>query len=163
MKKVLLIALLALPVALSAQTKGVATTTPTPQKESKNMPQPKDAQNAFVELIISENTAGGATMRFDVGKEQPSYFADKELIQQLAEMRGFQVANTPDAFSYLMSIGFRFIDSYQVKLGDRQETHLIFQRDIRRGKETAPATKPAESTRPPANNPRVTAPAQQKK
>jgi len=164
MKKVVLIAFLALPVALNAQTKGAVTATPPAQKENRNMPPPKEAQTVIVELVITENTAGGVSMRFDAGKEQPSYFQDKELVQQLSDMRGYGVYSAPDAFNYLNSLGFRYIDSYQLPLSGRSETHLIFQRDIRRSREGADATKPAETTRQPTNNPRATTPpAPQKK
>jgi len=164
MKKVLLIALLALPFALTAQTKGGATPAAPAQRENKNMPAPKEAQTVIVELVITENTAGGVSMRFDAGKEQPSYFQDKELVQQLADMRSYAVYSAPDAFNYLQSLGFRYIDSYQLPLNGRQETHLIFQRDLRRGREGGEATKPAEPPRQPTNNPRATTPpAPQKK
>ncbi len=163
MKKVVLIALFAVPVAFSAQTKDGAAVTAPAKKESQGTPAPESPQAVIAELIITENTGGGTTMRFDVGKSQPSYFSDKELVQQLAEMRGYQVYNVPDAMSYLLSVGFRYIDTYQVTLKERSETHLIFQKDVRRTKESGDATKPAATTRPPASNPRVNAPTPQKK
>jgi hypothetical protein len=158
MKKVILIAFLALPLALSAQTKGAVTSTSPAQKEPRNMPPPREAQTVIVELVITENTAGGVSMRFDSGKEQPTYLSDKELVQQLADLRSYAVYSAPDAFNYLNSLGFRYIDSYQLPLSGRSETHLVFQRDLRRGREGSEAPRPADPTRQPTNNPRATTP-----
>ena len=132
MKKVLILALFAMPLCAFAQGKTPAAET---KKESKQMEAVKEPQVIYMELQITESTAGGTSMRFDVGKEQMSGISDKEFVAKLAEMRSMAVSNVPDAMTYLAANGFRFMSSYSVNLKDRSETHLVFEREMVRRKE----------------------------
>jgi|GEM_PF-3089026 len=155
MKKVLIMAIFAMPLMVFAQGKTAAAET---KKESKQMEAVKDPQVIYMELQITESTAGGANIRFDVGKEQISGISDKELLVKLAEMRSMVVSNVPDAMTYLAANGFLFMSSYSLNFKDRSETHLVFERDMVRRKER-PVT-PEAPAKPATNAPTLsTAPA----
>jgi len=144
MKHILMILALFAAALTQAQTRP-AVTSQQPVKDTSPMPRQVDPQIIVVELLVTENTAGGVSLSFDVGREQPTYFTDKEFAQQLIDMRKYSIASIPDGFSYLSGLGFRFVASYDLMLNGRNETHLVFERDNPRRRE-----KPDQGAEPPA-------------
>ena len=148
MKKFVLIALMAMPVLVSAQDKTAAIAPANKPQESKFAIS--NPEIIFLELIISTNPAGAQTIRADFGREILSSLSDKELIKQLAEMRSVVFPTVPDAMNYLTSLGYKFQQNYVTydKENKPEATHMVFEKRMpRRQMEAKPrpeGSKPAE-------------------
>lgn len=145
MKKFVIIALMALPVAAFAQDKpGVATAAKT-QENKFAIPNP---EVIFLELIVSTNPAGAQTIRADFGREILAGLSDKELVKQLSEMRSMMFPTVPDAMNYLSSLGYKYQNNYMTydKENKPEATHMIFEKRMpRRQPEAKP--RPAEGVK----------------
>lgn len=132
MKKMLIVALMAVPMLASAQDKGSAVTAPVKNPENKFAIANPDV--LFLELIISTNMTGAQTIRVDFGREILTGLTDKEMIQQLSELRSTVFPSVPDAMNYLASVGYKFQQTYITYDKDSKPdaTHMIFEKRMPR-------------------------------
>jgi hypothetical protein len=146
MKKMMIVAMMALPFAASAQDKGAAIAPAA--KAPDNKFAIANPEVIFVELILGTNPAGAQTIRADFGREILAGLSDKELIKQLSEMRSMPFPTVPDAMNYLSSMGYKFQQNYVAydKDGKPESTHMVFEKRMAR---RAPDGAPKPMT-PPA-------------
>jgi len=144
MKKIIMLAIAALPLFSIAQDKEKAAgTTATTAKTSMQNPEV-----IYMELICGLNNAGGTSIRADFGRDILTSLNDKEAIQQLSDMRSMTFASMPDAMNYLAAQGFKFQQNYETADKDgKHETHIVYEKRMpRKGQEGA--NKPTRPERP---------------
>jgi len=152
MKKMMIVAMMALPFAASAQDKNAAIASPS--KAAENKFAIANPEVIFIELILGTNPAGAQTIRADFGREILAGLSDKELIKQLSEMRSMVFPTVPDAMNYLSSQGYKFQQNYVTydKEAKPDATHMVFEKRMaRRAPEGAP--KPMPQPNKPQPNP----------
>lgn len=154
MKKLIIYALLALPLISQSQDKGTAQPA---TKTTDNKFALENPELIYLDLVISSNSVGGSTIRADYGKEISTSMTDKETAKQLMDLRTTQFPSTPDAMNYLASIGFKYLDTYSVSDKEgKPETHILFEKRIMkrpnpnatRPERPTEGTKPAEPAKP---------------
>lgn len=128
MKKFLLLAMLAAPVIGFAQSKPQAQEG---EKQKAGQFSVANPEAVHLEVIIAE-TSVGSSIRVDYGREQMNSIQDKDLVAQLTELRSTQLNSMPDLTAYLSSIGFKYVSSYQIMVGGKNETHLMFEKRLGR-------------------------------
>lgn len=128
MKKFLLVAMMAAPVFGFAQSKPQ---TQEGEKQKAGQFSVANPEAVHLEVIIAE-TSVGSSIRVDYGREQLANIQDKDLTAQLTELRSTQISSVPDITAYLSSIGFKYISSYQIVVGGKNETHLMFEKRLGR-------------------------------
>lgn len=132
MKKLLMIALAALPFFANAQDKGTVAATSAP-KPNENKFAIENPEVIFVELISSTNSAGAQVIKADFGREILSALSDKELAKQLTELRSTTFPSMPDAMNYLASMGYKLQQNYVVTDKDgKTETHFVYEKRLPR-------------------------------
>jgi hypothetical protein len=171
MKKIIMIAIAALPVFSFAQDKErpAATTTPatTQAKPNENKFAIENPEVIYLELVVGTNSAGAQTIKADFGREILSSLADKELAKQLTELRTLAFPSVPDAMNYLANQGYKLQQNYETT--DREgkvDTHFLFEKRMARKQQagdgvakprperpTEGQTKPAATTRPAERTP----------
>lgn len=132
MKKLLMLAIAALPFFANAQDKGTvaATTAPKPNENKFAIENP---EVIFVELIAGTNSAGALVIKADFGREILSGLSDKELAKQLSELRSTTFPSMPDAMNYLASLGYKLQQNYVIADKDgKNETHFIYEKRLPR-------------------------------
>jgi len=172
MKKIIILALAALPLFSIAQDKATASAPSKPMVDNKFAIA--NPEVIFVELIVGTNSAGAQTIKADFGREILSSLSDKELAKQLTEMRTMTFPSMPDAMNYLASQGYKFQQNYQTADKDgKVDTHFVYEKrmarkqggeggvakprperptdgnakpatDVNNGKEKTPTTRPDE-------------------
>jgi len=154
MKKLIIYALLAMPLLSQAQDKGTATPA---NKTSDNKFAIENPESIHLDLVISTNSVGGTVIRADFGKEIATSMTDKETSKQLLELRSIPFPSVPDAMNYLSSISFKYLDTYSTSDKEgKSETHILFEKrmmkkpnsNATRPERPTEGTKPAEFTKP---------------
>src|SRR5262245_37777941 len=98
MKKIMILALAALPVFGMAQDKEKAAATTTTTTAAKPEGKGGDSPEViYVELIAGTNSTGAMTLRTDFGRDVLATLTDKELVKQLTDMRTMNFPSMPDA------------------------------------------------------------------
>ncbi|MCC6599216.1 MAG: hypothetical protein IT223_00915 [Crocinitomicaceae bacterium] len=140
MKKIIGILLFSTPFFFYSQTKGTTATAPAPAAGTRETAKAPAGQSKFgvfnpetiyIELIVGETTMG-TSIRVDYGRELLNGLNDKELINQISDLRSASFSSVPDAMNYLTSIGFRYLSSYNVTVNTKSEAHLLFDRRLSR-------------------------------
>ncbi len=155
MKKILILALAAMPFFAIAQDKTTTGTAATPAKTSDNKFAIESPEVIFVELIAGTNSAGAQTIKADFGREIISALTDKELTKQLTELRTMTFPSMPDALNYMSSLGYKFQQNYVTHDKDNKtETHFVFEKRLPRkpgadGGVGKPRPERPEGNRPP--------------
>jgi hypothetical protein len=145
MKKLMILALAAMPFLASAQDKPATTAAAKPQESKFAVANP---ETIFLELVIENNAMGGSLIRVDFGRDLLASIQDKELAKQLSELRTANFTNVPDAMNYLASIGFKYSSTYPTFDKDNKtQTHLVFEKRLPR--------KPNGEGQPKPNRPEV--------
>jgi hypothetical protein len=180
MKKVIILALAALPLFSIAQDKERPATATTPAgtqaKQNENKFAIENPEVIFLELVVGTNSAGAQTIKVDFGREIISSLTDKELAKQLTELRTTAFPTVPDGMNYLASKGYKLQQNYQT--ADKEgkiETHFVFEKRMARKqtsgdgvakprpeRPTEGQPKPAATTRPVEKTP-ATKPDEKKK
>lgn len=133
MKKILILALAAMPIFAFAQDKPTTGNTSTPAKTSDNKFAIESPEVIFVELISSTNSAGAQVIKADFGREIISALTDKELSKQLTELRTMSFPTMPDALNYMASLGYKFQQNYVTYDKDNKaDTHFVFEKRLPR-------------------------------
>jgi hypothetical protein len=129
MKKILIIAMLALPVAGFSQaqlTKGDAAAT---EQRKQARPNMESVEAIYVELVVSSNEKEGQTIRTQMASDAIEKTTDKESAIQLKELSDKAYKTVPDAMADLASMNFKFVTSYQLTGKDGKPTaHLVFEK-----------------------------------
>ncbi len=165
MKKIIMIALAALPVFAMAQDKKEAPQAATTSTKTNDKPVLTNPEAIFIELVITQGPVG-SMIKADVGREVIASLTDKELVKQLGDIRSMQFNNMPDAMNYLSSNGYKYQNTYVTYDKDNKpETHIVFEKRLMKrpssdggakpGKPERPATemKPADNTKPADKKP----------
>lgn len=150
MKKLLILAIAAIPFFASAQERATTGTTATPAKTSDNKFALANPEVIYLELIASTNSAGALVIKADFGREIISALEDKELTKQLTELRTMNFPSMPDAMNYLASLGYKLQQSYSMhdKEG-KSDTHFVYEKRLPRRAGNEGTTKPRpEGSRP---------------
>jgi len=152
MKKMMIVAMMALPFVALAQDKGTAIAPAA--KAADNKFAISNPEVIFVELILGTNPAGAQTIRADFGREILAGLSDKELIKQLSEMRSMVFPSVPDAMNLLVSQGYKFQQNYVSydKEGKPESTHMVFEKRMARRAPEGGA-KPMPQPNKPQPNP----------
>ena len=146
MKKIIVLAIAALPLFAFAQDK--KETVQGSDAKTTEKPVLSNPENIFIELVITQGPVG-SVIKADVGRETLAGLSDKELVKQLGELRTTPFSNMPDALNFLASIGFKYQNSYIVYDKDgKAETHLVFEKRINKKPAGDGSTKPARPERP---------------
>lgn len=165
MKKLMMILLLAAPVALLAQ----GTKPATPAQPGKPGEPGKEGarfvpESVFADIIVVTTNSNGnvnTNIRVDFGKEIYDLLTDKDLLQQITAIRSMNFSSVPDAVNYLNSVGFRFVTNYTTNGSLGTDTHILMEkRIVKRGQDPSstpqrppqgmeqPGTRPAENPTP---------------
>lgn len=148
MKKILVLAIAALPLFAFAQDK--KETVQGSEVKPSEKPVLSNPENIFIELVVTQGPVG-SVIKADVGRESIASLSDKELVKQLGELRTTSFSNMPDALNFLAGIGFKFQNSYIIYDKDgKPETHLVFEKRINKKPAGDGAAKPARPERPAA-------------
>ena len=146
MKKILVLAIAALPLFAFAQDK--KETVQKSDAKTTEKPVLTNPENIFIELVVTQGPVG-SIIKADVGRESITTLSDKELVKQLGELRTTSFSNMPDALNFLASIGFKYQNSYIVYDKDgKAETHLVFEKRINKKPAGDGTSKPARPERP---------------
>jgi hypothetical protein len=156
MKRIVLTALIAFPLVAMSQTRTAPAAGENTQKSALTV---QDPEVLYVELVITESTAGGTNMRLDPGRDQFAGITDKEVLSQLSGFRAIPITTVPDAMTYLASLGYKYSGDYNVTFKERHETHLLFEKRTGRKpgtsieRPTPPVRKPTGEVPTPAPAP----------
>ncbi len=128
MKKIIVLAIAALPLFVMAQDK--KETAPTTSTKATEKPALNNPEMIFMELVVAQGPTG-TVIKADVGRDIISSLTDKELIKQLNDVRAMTFSNMPDAMNYLASIGFKYQSTYVTYDKDgKADSHLVFEKRI---------------------------------
>jgi hypothetical protein len=140
MKKLIVLAMAALPMFAMAQEKEKTADKPAAKPEIQRPVTPGNPESIFIELIIAQ-TSVGSKIKADFGRELLTNVTDKELIQTLSELRNKEFMTMPDAMNALGLEGFKFVTNYTTKDKDnKEEVHMVFEKRMMK--------KPAGGARP---------------
>jgi hypothetical protein len=156
MKKMLILALAALPLFGIAQDKEKqgTTTTTAPAKTQENKFAIENPEVIFVELVVSTAPNGTTAIRADFGREILTALSDKDLVKQLTELRSMSFPSMPDAMNYLANQGFKFQQNYTFSDKDgKQENHFVFEKRMPRKGAADGSAKPNRPERPEGTKP----------
>lgn len=130
MKKILMIAMMALPVAAFSQ--AALTKADSPSAETKTRqprPNTESVEAIYVELVVSYNEKEGQTVKTQFGSEAFEKITDKESLVQMKELSERTYKTVPDAMAHLTSMNFKFLTSYELPGKDgKNSAHLIFEK-----------------------------------
>jgi hypothetical protein len=141
MKKLVVLAMAALPMFAMAQEKEKTNATPPAKPEIQRPNSANGPESIFIELIITQTSVGNK-IKADFGRELMSSLNDKELVQTLSDLRNADYATMPDAMNALAMQGFKFVTNYSVKDKDnKEEVHMVFEKRLMR-KPNAGSGKP---------------------
>ena len=149
MKKLIVMALAALPMCAMAQDKGKTSDNAPVKPEVQRPVTTNNPESIFIELIVAQTNVGNK-IKMDYGRELLSNVNDKELVQTLSDMRNTDFQTMPDAMNYLAVQGFKFVTNYTLKDKDgKDELHIVFEKRMMKkpgsGRpEGRPDAKPAE-------------------
>jgi hypothetical protein len=151
MKKLVVLALAALPMFAMAQEKEKTSANAPAKPEVQRPVTTNNPESVFIELIISQ-TAVGNKMKVDFGREIMGSVNDKELVQALSDLRNMDFATMPDALNHLGTQGFKFVTNYTLKdKENKDEVHMVFEKRMMKkpgngsGRpEVRPEPKPSE-------------------
>jgi len=160
MKKLLVIALAALPMIFSAQDAPAGA-------EKPNRPNPGEmrpgggGETIYSELIINKSPNGDNSIRADFGRDAISGLTDKETLKQIGELRSASYTNVPDALNKMSGAGFRYQQNYTVQDKEgRNEVHMVFEKRVMSrpegGAKPNPTAKPAPDAKPGKETPKLT-------
>ncbi|HEY8403906.1 MAG TPA: hypothetical protein VIK71_04800 [Flavobacteriales bacterium] len=156
MKKILILAMLALPVAGFSQAQLTKPDGADP-KVRQARPNIESVEAIYVEIVVSNNEKEGQVIRTQIASEAFEKVTDKESIVQLKELSDKSYKTVPDAMADLASKHFKFVTSYQLVGKDGKPTaHLIFE------KRALGKSAREEMERQTAPRPAVTPPAKTK-
>lgn len=143
MKKLIILALAAMPFFATAQERTTTGTVATAAKTGDNKFAIENPEVIFVELISSMNSAGVQTVKADFGRELVSALADKELSKQLMELRTLSYPTLPDAMNYIATLGFKFQQNYESRDKEgKVDTHFVYEKRLPRKPGADVNTKP---------------------
>ncbi len=152
MKKVVMIALMALPIAGFSQAQISRADNTDGRREMRQNSEPS-VEAIYVEVVTSMSDKEGQTVHIEISSSLMESLTDKEAIVQLKDLSGKSFATVPDAMAFLAGQNFKFVTSYQLpdKMG-RNSAHILMEkrtlsramRDEIRQKEAA-GTKPASA------------------
>lgn len=151
MKKLVVLAMAALPMFAMAQEKEKTNATPPAKPEIQRPNSANGPESIFIELIITQTNVGNK-IKTEFGREMMSTLNDKELVQALSEMRNADYATIPDAMNALGMQGFKFVTNYTVKDKDgKDEVHMVFEkRMMKKPNAGKPEGRPERPERPEA-------------
>lgn len=143
MKKIIILAMAAMPFLSNAQDKGTTGNTSV-SKVAENKFAIENPEVIFIELVASTNSAGAQVIKADFGREIITGLADKELAKQLGELRTMSFPSMPDAMNYLASLGYKFQQNYTTHDKDgKADTHFVYEKRLPRKQNTESGiTKP---------------------
>ncbi len=157
MKKLIVLALAAMPFFAVAQEKTTSGAVSTAAKTGDNKFAIENPEIIFIELISSTNSAGVQTIKADFGRELVATLADKELSKQLMELRTMTYPTMPDAMNYFATLGFKFQQNYESRDKEGKiDTHFVYEKRIPR-KPTGDVTTKPRPVRPESDRPNVEA------
>ncbi len=124
MKRILIIAILCLPISLLAQTKGAPTK---PQVAGTDY-----SQNTmmYADIIVSMNQ-DRATVRLSFGDNYRDMNLSKAEIVKIENIKSMRFGNSVDALNSLNSLGFRYSGSYTVDTRNGSESHIIVEKSTK--------------------------------
>jgi hypothetical protein len=129
MKKILIIAMLALPVAGFSQAQLTKSDAPAVEQRKQARPNMESVEAIYVELIVTNNEKEGQTIRTQIANEAMEKITDKDSVVKLKERTDKGYKTVPDAMADLASKHFKFVTSYQLTGKDGKPTaHLIFEK-----------------------------------
>lgn len=153
MKKLVVLAMAALPMFAMAQEKEKTNTTPTPRPEIQRPNSANGPESIFIELIISQTNLGNK-IKTDFGRELMTNINDKEVVQALSEMRNAEYATMPDAMNALGTQGFKFVTNYTVKDKEgKDEVHMVFEKRMMKKPNAGSGNPEGRPQRPDAKVP----------
>lgn len=131
MKKILMIAMMALPMAAMSQaqlTKGDASATETRTRQAR--PNAESSVEAiYVELVVSYNEKEGQVIKSQLGNNVFDKVTDKETVMQIKELSDKAYKSVPDAMAELTAMNFKFLTSYELpNSSGKNSAHLIFEK-----------------------------------
>lgn len=159
MRKLICIALAALPLMMNAQETPAATEKP--NRPAPGEMRPGGGETIYSELVISKAPNGDNAIRADFGKDVISGLTDKETLKQVGELRSSNFTNVPDALNKMATAGFRYQQNYTVQDKEgRNEVHMVFEkRVISRtdgGAKPNASAKPSPDAKPGKETPKLT-------
>lgn len=160
MRKLICIALAALPFLMTAQDSPAGA-------EKPNRPNPSEmrpgggGETIYSELVISKSPNGDNAIRADFGKDAVSGLTDKETLKQIGELRSSNYSNVPDALNRMSAAGFRYQQNYTVQDKEgRNEVHMVFEKRVISRPDGAakpnPSAKPSPDVKPGKETPKIT-------
>lgn len=130
MKKLMITALLCLPMALMAQTPaGTA-----PATQSQGIPAAMGEPTLCVEMVVTDR-GGRVGVVIEMGTApEITWSNDKFVMGKLKMLTTSRFTNTVDALNALTQLGFTVQSSYVVGVGQAATTHVILTRIGRAGR-----------------------------